>query len=130
MDQQRERHEYNVRMHLLLQRVYADYLAYVADQEAFLLHHRNNPHEIRDMFPCGEADIIRTYKQYQKRRTAFLRSTSLRSETHAFRTREEWLTFSETLRYTFDLYRWIRNHELLTIRHFVDPHSVFALPMS
>lgn len=130
MEQQRERHEYNVRMHHLLQRIYADYIAYIAEQESFLLHHRNNPHELKDMFPCEETDIVRTYKQYQQRRNAFLKSSALRSETHAFQNIEEWLTLSETFHYTFDLYRWIRNHELVTIRHFVNAHSIFVLPMS
>lgn len=114
----------------LHQKIYADYLAYVADQDAFLLRNRHTPWEISEAFPCPEHDIVRSFVVYQQRRTAFLHSSVLRSETHQLRCMADWIAFSATVTYTFALYLWIRNHEMLTVRYFVAPHNTFALPHS
>lgn len=124
----RQQHVFSLRISDLQQRIYADYQVYVAEQDAFILKNRNSPYEFSDTFPCGEADIIRSFEAYQKRRDAFLRSPALRSETFRLKTVEEWLTFSEKVHYTFSLYLWNRNHERITVRHFVNAHSIFALP--
>lgn len=124
----RQEHARSLAFSALQQKIYIDYRTYVADQDTFLLRHRNAPWEIRDTFPCPDRDIIRTFAAYQQIRTEYLHSSALRSETARLHTIDEWVEFSTCVSYTFALYLWIRNHELLTVRHFIHPHGIVSLP--
>ena len=123
-----QEHERSLAFSALHQKIYADYRAYVAEQDAFLLRHRHAPHEIRDAFPCPEHDVIRTFAAYQQRRTDFLHSSALRSETAALLDMDDWVAFSARVTYSFALYLAIRERDLLIVRHFVRPHDTIALP--
>lgn len=124
-----QEHERSLAFSALHQKIYVDYRTYVADQDAFLLRHRHTTCEIDDAFPCPDRDVVRTFAAYQQRRTEFLHSSALRSETAALGdSMDEWIAFSAGVSYTFSLYLAIREHELLIIRHFLRPHTMATLP--